>query len=47
MRVNHSKPDLLLILVTVLGIGVLVTSYGGHFFGQWLQAPKMMQIVSR
>lgn len=32
---NHSKPDLLLVLMMILGLGVWMTSYGAPIFKGW------------
>ncbi len=42
---NHSKPDLLLVLVMILGVGVLVTSFGSQFLKSW-DVHAMPHVVS-
>lgn len=46
---HHSKPDLLIVLVMILGIGVLVTSYGSYFFQKGIQHTMtcMVSMVAR
>jgi hypothetical protein len=43
---NHSKPDLLLVLVMILGVGVLLTSYGSQFFKGW-DVHAMARVASK
>ena len=45
MDVN-SKPDLLLVLMIVLGLGIWMTSYGAVFFKEW-NMQTMTRLVSR
>ena len=32
---NHRKPDLLIVLIFILGLGVVVTHYGAQLLKSW------------